>query len=331
MKLETNFIDHIKGRLNRLDINSRRDAYVFLICLGIAVLIWFLIVLSKQSATTLEYAIKFVDIPEDMILVNNPDSILVFRIESGGFELLTLKYLNSRKPVEINCRNLKLQKQNENYSASFPTAQISTNILKEHNFTEELVSISPQVIYFIFERLEGKMVPVVPDLNLSFEKQYRLKDSLILLPDSVKIIGSANHLQKINKLRTKSYSIEAVKSDGNIKCELDNPLAYNLANIMPAEVDIAYQVEKFTESSIMVSIEAADGNQAKFFPALAKVSFLVSLEDFSRVNEEMFKVVVDIPEDRSVNIVQIGVTSFPSFVEIIRVNPVKAEYLILKE
>ena len=233
MKLETNFIEQFRGRLKRLDINSRSDAYVFLICLGISVLIWFLIVLSKQSATTLEYEMKFVDIPEDMILVNDPDSVLVFRIESGGFELLTLKYLSRQKPVEVNCRNLSLQKQNGYYSASFSTSQISSNIMKAHNFTEELVSVSPETIEFNFERLEGKMVPVIPDLNLSFEKQYRLKDSLILKPDSVKIIGSANHLQKINQVRTKPYSINDVKSDGSINCELDNLFVNDQVNIMP--------------------------------------------------------------------------------------------------
>lgn len=331
MKLETNFIEHIRRRLGRIDINSRRDAYVFLICLGISIFIWFLIVLSKQSATTLEYPIKFVDIPEDMILVNNPDSILVFRIESGGFELMTLKYLSRRKPVEINCRNLKLEKQNGNYSASYSTSRISADILKDHNFAEELVSISPESIYFNFERLEGKMVAVVPDLNLSFEKQYRLKDSLILLPDSVKIIGSANHLLKINRLKTNPFTIEAIKSDGSIKCTLENPLSNNQLSIIPAEVEIAYQVEKFTESTISVPILASGEVHAKFFPVTAEITFLVSLDDFSRVNEDMFKVIIDIPDDRSINVVQIGVTSFPSFVEIVRVNPKKAEYLILKE
>ena len=331
MKLETNFIEHIKGRFKRLEINSRNDAYVFLLCLGIAIFIWFLIVLSKQSATTLEYPISFVDIPEDMVLVNNPDSVLVFRIESGGFELLTLKYLSRRKPIEINLRNLRLNKQNANYTASFPTAQISANILKDHNFAEELVSISPESIYFSFERLEGKMVPVVPELNLSFEKQFRLKDSLVCLPDSVKIIGSANHLQKIEMVNTKLYTIDAIKSDGSVKCEILNPFTNNQVSILPAEVEVAYQVEKFTESTINIPIVAGGDVNAKFFPARAEVTFLVSLDNFSRVNEDMFKAVVDIPEDRSVNVVQVNVTSFPSFVEIVRVNPVKAEYLILKE
>jgi len=331
MKLETNFIDQIKGRFKQLRFDSRSDAYVFLVCLGISIFIWFLIVLSKESSTTLEYPIHYNNIPKDMVLVNNPDSILVFRIESGGFELLTLKYLSRRKPIDVNLRNLNLQKQNGYYTSALSTSQISSNILKDHNFSEELVSISPENIYFQFERLAGKMVQVVPNLNFSFERQFRLMDSLIIFPDSVKLVGSANQLSTIDQLETELSTVNAVNSDGTIKCQIKNPLSDDQINIIPSVVEISYKVEKFTESTIEIPIQANQGVNAKFFPATAQVTFLVSLTDFSRVNEDMFSIVGEIPENHSLNTVKIVSVSSPSFVEIIHINPAEVEYLILKE
>lgn len=331
MKLETNFINPFKGKLKKLDNDSRNNVYVFLLCLGISVLIWFLIVLSKQSATTLEYRINFVDYPEDMILINKPDSVLVFRIESGGFELFTLKYLSRRRPIELSLRNLDVKKQNGMYAASFPTSQLLADILKDHRFSEELVSISPGTVYFKFDPLEMKMVPVIPDLNLTFEKQYRLKDSLIIIPDSVKIVGSANQLQIISEVKTKPYSIDVVKKDGNLKCLLVKPDFGARLAIIPQEAEIYYRVEKYTESTIEIPIVDSEGVNTRFFPATTKVTFLVSLDDFSRVNKNMFKAEAVIPSDRSINNVQVEITIAPSFVNVIRISPSQAEYLILKE
>jgi hypothetical protein len=175
------------------------------------------------------------------------------------------------------------------------------------------------------------MVPVVPNVRFDFEKQFRLKDSLIMRPDSVKLVGSSVHLQQINQVESELQNVHGVKSSGRITCKLVNPLSKKLVSVVPGTVEIEYQVEKFTESTIEVPIVSKSGENIKFFPAQAQVTFLVSLNDFSRVNKEMFKVVAEMPDDRSINTVPVRVVGSPSFVEVIRVTPGKVEYLILKE
>jgi hypothetical protein len=331
MKLEANFIEVIKRKLTGADKDTREKVYTFLVCLGISVFIWFLIALSSESSTSLEYPIQFTNAPTDMVLVNKPDSNLVFRIQSAGFELLTLKYLNRRKPIEINLEYLNLTEQDGYYSASYQTSQISSEILKQYNFSEELVSIAPQNIWFRFERLLGKKVPVVPNVEFTFEKQYRIKGNIVITPDSVQLMGSATILKNIEKVETQFYKVEAVNSNGNFLCRFNSPMADNGLTIAPAEGEISWEVEKFTESTIEVPIISSGLDKVKIFPAHAKITFHVGLDDYNRVNADMFSVVADIHENSTENLARVNVTMSPSFVDIIRIAPQEVEFLILQE
>jgi len=331
MKLEANFIEVIKKKLTGADKDTREKVYTFLVCLGISVFIWFLIALSSESSTSLEYPIQFINAPADMVLVNKPDSHLVFRIQSAGFELLTLKYLNRRKPIEINLKYLNLTEQDGYYTASYQTNQISSEILKEYNFSEELVSISPENIIFRFERLYGKKVPVVPNVEFTFEKQYRLNGNIVVSPDSVQLMGSATQLKNIEQVETQYYKVEAVNSNGSFVCRFNSPLDDNGLSIVPTEGEISWEVEKYTESTIEVPIVSSGLGKVKIFPANAKITYHVGLDDFNRVNADMFSVVADIHENSTENMARVNVSMSPSFVDIIRVVPQEVEYLILQE
>jgi hypothetical protein len=159
------------------DINTRQQLYVFLICLLISIFIWFLIVLSKETYTTIDYPIVFENSPENLVLVNNPDSILSVRFSSGGFELFTLKYLTRKHPIRIDLNKLELAKEGSNFTSIFSTSKISRDIIGKLKISQEYVSISPANIYFRFEALTGKMVKVLPKLKLDFARQYQLSDS----------------------------------------------------------------------------------------------------------------------------------------------------------
>jgi len=331
MKLEANFIEIFKKKLTGADKDSREKIYTFLICLGISIFIWFLIALSSESSTSLVYPINFINAPADMVLVNNPDSNLVFRIQSAGFELLTLKYLNRRKPIEINLEYLNLTERDGYYTASYQTNQISSEILKDYNFSEELVAIAPENILFRFERLYSKMVPVSPNVDFTFEKQYRLKGNIIVSPDSAKIIGPATQLQSIKHVETQLYKVDAVNKNGSFACRINNPHAVHGITMIPEEGEISWEVEKYTESTIEVPILSSNLDNVKMFPANAKITFLVGLDNFKRINPEMFSIVADIPENPSENTAKVNVSIYPSFVEIIRITPKEVEFLILQE
>jgi hypothetical protein len=313
------------------DINTRQQLYVFLICLLISIFIWFLIVLSKETYTTIDYPIVFENSPENLVLVNNPDSILSVRFSSGGFELFTLKYLTRKHPIRIDLNKLELAKEGSNFTSIFSTSKISRDIIGKLKISQEYVSISPANIYFRFEALTGKMVKVLPKLKLDFARQYQLSDSLSINPDSVMVVGPEKILSQINYIETVEQEVKQIDRSQTIQITLQAPESLNVIKILPKEVEISLSVEKYTESTIKIPIvNTVKKYKIKTYPDFVVVTYLVTLENFNRVDEDMFTASVDFEENKSSNRLKVNLLHQPSFVKITRIEPEEVEYLLLK-
>lgn len=332
MKLDTNFISRIKKDLSAQDENLRSKVYVFLICLAISVIIWFLITLSKESVSNLDYPVVFTNLPEDMTLVNKPDSILSFRISSGGFDLITLKYLTRKQPIVIDISNIKLKKDGDYFTGTYSTADISASFFKEHNFAEGVVSYSPQFIQFNFEPLLWKKVPVVLGSQPSFAPQYRIKGTVRLVPDSVKIIGQQDVLNQIEIISTSERNMDNISTLMDYTLDLVNPEPETKLHISPKQVHAFIDVERFTESSIEVPVQVKQKDiEVKLFPSTVKITFLVGLDDFNRISAESFKAVIDLTQNPAETKVKVYLEQKPEFIDITRIEPEKLEYLIIKK
>jgi len=331
--LASGFHKLIENLRNPSDVNFRNQVYVFLICLTISVFIWFLIVLSNESYTTVNYPIVYKNAPENMVLVNHPDSVLTFRIASGGFELIILKYLTHRKPIEIDLKRLNLKKEGNYFVSSSPTSQISGDIIHNINLSEELVDISPQIIFFKFEPLTGKKVQVISDLDLQFTKQFKLSDSIVIIPDSVNILGAKNIISEIDNITTKREQVIDLDKDTRIKVRLEPPNGDQSIKLIPDEVEVFIPVEKFTEAAIEIPVTGELSNQMKIktFPETVKITYTVSLNNYKRVNSDMFHAVVNYNPEMEEKILPVVLARKPSFIEVIKIDPAMVEFLVIKK
>ncbi len=330
MKYETTIIGQLRKVIRPNDERVRHKFYVFLVCLAISIFLWFLIALSNESVSTLEYPIKYIHMPEDMMLVNHPDSTLTFRIASGGFEMITLKYLSRRRPIEVDLGNLNLEQNGEFYTANYNTSRISQEMLSQNKFSEELVSISPQNLYFRFEPLAGKKVPVIPNLTLSFQGLYRLSDSLIATPDSVMVIGAKNILNEVKFVETVDKTVRNIDGPMKVMADLQSPEPDGNIKMVPRQVELTINAEKFTEATVELDVETEqDGVRVKTFPERVTVTYLVALKNYNRIDKGMFRAVVRIPDNQDITQVPVVIENKPSFAEITKVEPEQVEYLVL--
>ncbi len=330
--MRSNLSEWIKKIRDPGNINSRQQFYVFLVCLLISIFIWFLIVLSKETYTTIEYPIVFENNPENLVLVNNPDSILSFRVSSGGFELLTLKYLTRKRPLLIDMKKLDLVKDGNNYTSVYSTSKISKEIIAKLNISQEYISISPANVYFRFESLYGKKVKVLPKLKIDFARQFQLSDSLSVEPDSVMVIGPEQLLEQINYIETIEQELNQIDKSQTIRAEVRLPENLQNIKVIPKEVEIGLSVNKYTESTIKIPIvHSIKDYKIKTYPDFVVVTYLVTLENFNRVKESMFTASVNFVENDSTNRIGVKLLHFPSFIKITKIEPEEVEYLLLKK
>jgi hypothetical protein len=330
MKTETSIIGKLRNVIRPRDDRFRYKLYVFLVCLGISIFLWFLIALSNESVSTLEYPIRYTNMPENMMMVNHPDSTLTFRVASGGFEMITLKYLSRRKPIEIDLNNLNLEEKSGFYTATFSTSRLSKELLAKNKFSEELVSISPENLYFRFEPLVGKKVPVKPIVTLSFQGLYRLSDSIQSKPDSVLVVGAKQILDQIRFVETKDKTVRNISGPMKVMADLMTPELNGQLKVVPQQVELTIHAEQFTEATIELQVETEQNNiRVKTFPERVKVTYLVALKNYNRIDKGMFRAIVSIPQDQNISQVPVNIVAKPSFTEITKIEPGQVEFLVL--
>ena len=146
MKFDFNeFIDKARKPKNE---KFRNQLYVFLICFGISVSLWFLINLSKEYYSSIDYPIIYTNVPNNILLTNKVDSVLYLRIKSKGFNLISIKYFKRHKPVKINLGSLKLKKNGKTYRTRILTSKIAKKIAIQLNLSDKLISVSPDSLFF---------------------------------------------------------------------------------------------------------------------------------------------------------------------------------------
>ncbi len=324
----------IKRIGNPKDEKLRNQLYVFLVCLAISIFIWFLIVLSKKNMETIDFPILYGKAPSNLVLTNTPDSLLSFRLSSSGFKLITLEYLTLKRPIQFDLRSLDIHKDGGKYVASIPTSEMAKKLIREHGLAQELVSVSPQNIYFEFSTMTSKKVPVIANVDLSFEKQFQLSDSLVLDPDSVYVIGANDVIDTIGFVKTGLCKLSGINQSKTINVNLINPWKTLDVDLSENKTSLRLNVERFTESTIELPITNGhfEDMQVKTFPEKISVTYLVALKDFKRINSDMFILGYDTAVDLNLaSKLRVKIIRQPSFIKITRINPEDVEFLVLKK
>jgi hypothetical protein len=280
-----------------------------------------------------DYPIVYTDPPENMVLANDPDSVLRFRIASEGFELFILKYFTRRNPIEIKLNRLNLRKEGDNYFSNSPTAEIAGSIIHKLNLSEELVDISPKTIYFKFELLSRKRIKVVNNITLQFKKQFQLADSIIISPDSVNIVGPDHVIKGMNWVITAPVTFENIHESKTVLVDLVSPAPDKSISIDPEKVEITIPVEKYTEGMIEVPVtQMLDKNlRIKTFPEKVKITYTVALKDFKRVSAEMFVAAILYKPGLESDRLPVNLVRKPNFIDVVNIEPEMVEFLVLKK
>jgi hypothetical protein len=292
---------------------------------------WFMIILSRESVSSLEYPVKLLNVPEGMALLNKPDSIVTFRISKGGLEMFVLKYFSRRKPLEIDLSTIDLKPQNQSFVGSLPTALLVSSLPGRYMLSEELISISPTVISFRFELLSWKMVPVVPNVTVTFQKSFKQTGVIRAVPDSVKLVAPQGVLDHIWHAETVPVSLREISGEVRLEADVSALVTEGNMNVTayPSKVELIIPTEKFTEITIELPVESEFSDIGlKAFPDRVEVTFWVALSDYGRISDGMFKAVADISESPDKNRAPVKLVSVPSFVEVIKTEPREVEFLL---
>jgi hypothetical protein len=316
-------------------IRSRKQIQVFLVCLAISTFTWFLIKLSKEYYYESAFKVIYTHVPAGKIISNHVDSALILTIRSSGYNTLYRKVFGYKQNLVIDLGDLKVKKNGNVFDANLPTTELTDLIQNQLNPQEKLTDISPHNILFRFEKAYSKKIPVRLNLEVTYHKQYNLYDKIYIYPDSLTVTGPLKSVQAIKEIGTKPQILNDVFVSQFFIMPVAKDFSSGCLSLSKDYVKVIIPVAQYTEASVEVpvQIDSVPGNFAvKSYPEKVKIVYQVALCDYNKVKPEMFLARINAKNTLTENIrkIKVDLVHFPSFIRIIKTQPDRVEYIIIK-
>jgi len=286
--------------------------------------------MSKEYETSVAIPISFINIPENMRLVNTPDNELDVKVKSHGFYLLSNNIFKYKK-LTISIQDLKESNKKGLIQKQWITKKKYRSLYNLFSSDIKILSASPDTIKFNLKQKESKKVAVQFNGDIQFSSQFRLKNEVELFPDSILVYGTKQALSNLSFVETENINFSSIEEDVKQKVSLKDLDGLNFSK---DQIEVSFVVEKFTEKVLELPINPINvppGYKIKFYPPKVEVITTVSFADYDKIIPSMFFVKVDASELNERKKLEVNLSSKPSFVDVIRIKPRRIEFLLIKQ
>ncbi|UCG27222.1 MAG: hypothetical protein JSV24_09625 [Bacteroidales bacterium] len=315
-------------------IKFDRKLIVFLFFLLLSTIFWLLNELSKNSTTTITYPVMYTNLPRDKVLVREMPSRFDLLIEAPGFTLLKYTLSNRLVPLvfDLNAYSPRILSNASSEKYFILTSSARERIGRQLRSDVRILAILPDSLIMEFGDIVSKTVPVIPDLNIEFSKQYMLSGEIMTTPDSIIVSGPDVIIDTLRQVYTKHLDINQMNQTETRDVSIESIKNVTFSH---KKVDVTIPIEQFTEAVLEVPIEklhVPDSLVLKTFPGTITLACMVSLSNYDKLSPHLFRAVVDYEgiENNLSNKLKVSITKAPDYIRSVRFHPVNVEFIIEK-
>lgn len=331
-KYQQGFLNKLGRLTNPGKITMNKRLMIFSFFLLLSVILWFLTALGKNYNASISYPVRYIKLPEDRVLVNKMPDKLLLSVNAQGYTLLRYKLKSRLLPIIFDVKSFRLSNiPGEDANTVYILTSIAKNkIQKQLSSDIEVLDISPDSLIFRFASEIDRQVPVLPEYNLSYAKQYMQVRPVSVVPDSITVSGPETVVDTIRGISTVRKDFRNVNKTIEFTAEVIQGEKLNYSH---DKVRVRIPVEKFTEASFSIPLEyehLPDSLNLKLFPDEVKLTCRVGLSDYDQLSERSFRAVVDFlgTNQNLGNKLQVELTKQPGFVRSVSYHPKSVEYII---
>ncbi|MBI5220060.1 MAG: YbbR-like domain-containing protein [Bacteroidia bacterium] len=320
--------------LKRERVKIRQSLLVFLVFLLISTSIWLINALRKNYSLTIAFPVRYINFPKDKLSVGEMPSYLFILIRTNGYTLLQYKIKPPATPITIDVNSYVLVRASEKSPRYYLlTRYLLDNIEGQVPSDVKVLDISPDSLYFQFDKVFKKKVPVIPAIKIEFRRQYSFRDIPTVKPDSIWVYGPKAVIDTLQSIKTEPVMYRNLSRPIEKKYELQK--IYNLTTSVKY-VTVNIPVEKYTEASLNIPVEIKnlpDSLILKVIPDNISVSCLVGLSNYDKIKPYYFKATVDYKatKEKFSKKLKVSVGEFPRMISNLRFHPQKVNYIIKKK
>ncbi len=319
---------------NPRDKDFRNHLYIFLICVGISLFIWFLIKMSDEYISDIKVPIDYQNIPENMQL-NDADGHITVHLRANGGDLFSVKVFSSSRAITVNLKAVDLKKSRYFDKYYILSSQLRNQISKRFDFDHNILSLYPDTLFLDFEEIITKTIPVLSRLEISCKPQYQVYDSLRLIPSEIMLSGPSTAIDTLSFIYTEARTFTSLDKSIETAVSLVLPFTDDQISYSETVVKALIDIEEFTESSIELPIHGFSddsGIRIRTFPEKVHITYQVALKDYKLVQADMFfmSAFYDPKKDKEKNFLKVETDKNPAFIRITRISPEKVEFILQK-
>tara|TARA_B100000787_G_scaffold49913_1_gene35938 strand:- start:1090 stop:2034 length:945 start_codon:yes stop_codon:yes gene_type:complete len=298
----------------------------FIIFLIISFLFSTIVKLTKVYTKTVTYKINLTEIADDKIVTNQSADSISLTVSSFGFDFI--KHYLSNQSINIPSRN----SIDNSKSFILTNSNTYTNIVDLIKPEFNLISINFDSLFFNYDRLKSKKIPIVLNSNISFSQGYDFFKSYKLSKDSVTVVGPELILNSINSINTYDLELTDLKLSLTESVKL-NLLEANNLKYSDKTVDVFIDVEKSTEAILNIPVSIVNipkDIKINYYPKNIKVSFTTSLENYQIYSFKDFEITCDFNQFHEGGKLKPTIIKKPNFIKNLSLTNENVQYVILK-
>lgn len=317
------------------DLKARSRFFLFMICVAFSVFLWLLNKLSDNYKTTINYPVKYINLPDNKIYTNILPAHISVEIDAKGYSLLQHRFsaINDTLIIDYSSEHGLLSNNKNIHYISLKNRKDELRYQLKN--IGNIFSISPDTVFFNFADKEVKRVKVKLNVNLNFKKQFQLKDSIIISPAFIEIYGPSENMGDITEIETEEIVLNDISEDKELQLALKIPPTIpSYCRFSHKEVKVNIPVERFTETFITLSIQplnVPDGYNVVLIPNKAEIILLVPFSKYNLVQQQEWKLQVDFESNNQKNRLPLKLNSYPTFARIREIKPNEVEYILIKK
>ena len=199
-----------------------KELPLFAFFLLLSFVFWYLNELSKELQGTINYPVRYINPPKDRIVTGDLPEKLEMDLRGPGYSILKVKLSGSRAPVVIDFSKVAPRR----IPGTMPryylvTSGLINSFSKQLHADFDILSIQPDTLFFGYDKLVTRMLPVIPDLHVELAEGQKV--IIVTEPDSISVTGPQHVLDTIEGIATKHRTFRRMNDNFSSKVRLEYP------------------------------------------------------------------------------------------------------------
>lgn len=297
---------------------------IFLLFVLISSMFWFLQSLDDERDMNVSLQVEYVNVPQGMILVNNPPSTISVKLRDKSLNLLNYM-LGREESIKVD---LSLYPQDKE-KVILSRDELMSTIKKGLKPSTQLMSFYSDSIVLMYAGKEGITVPVKIKSNITVSNNSVQTGDIKVMPSAVKVYSDSSTLLRVKEVESEFLALKNVSDTIVAKVKLKSIYG---AKIEPEVVEVLVPVEELISKKITLPIgfvNLPDNISLITFPANAQAEVLIPMSQYANTTDSKFKIDIDYKNsDFRKKRLPLVISKQPEYVRRISINPDSVEYIV---